>query len=167
MPEGTELEIKDSEITMKANGKENSRVFKTKGISFKKTDKGLEVEATPAKRSMNARLKTIVGHLQNMAKGLQEEYEYNLTIVFSHFPMSVNVKGDVLEINNFAGEKKPRFSKILSGTTVTIKGKDVVVKGIDKETVGQTAANMESATKVKNRDRRIFQDGIFIVSKGK
>ena len=43
---------------------------------------------------------------------------------------------------------------------------DVTVTGSDREKVGQTAANIERACKIKKRDRRVFQDGIYIVSKG-
>ena len=41
-----------------------------------------------------------------------------------------------------------------------------MVRGIDKEKVGQTVANIERATKVKNRDIRVFQDGIYRISRG-
>ena len=41
----------------------------------------------------------------------------------------------------------------------------IVVSGIDKEAVGQTAANIERCTTVKGRDRRVFQDGIYLLSK--
>ena len=116
---------------------------------------------------MNAKLRTLISHLHNMAKGLNQEFEYKLAIVYSHFPMSVNVKSDKVEINNFAGEKKQRTATILQNVKVEVKGKDVFVKGHSKEAVGQTAANLENATKVRGRDRRIFQDGIFIVSKAK
>ena len=39
-------------------------------------------------------------------------------------------------------------------------------KGNNVEDVGQTAANLERATVVKGRDIRVFQDGIYVVSKG-
>ncbi len=167
LPEGVQAEVTGTKVTLKSGSNENTRVFKVKGIEIRKTDMGLEIEATPAKRKMNAKLKTVVSHLHNMAKGLDQEFEYKLAIVYSHFPMSVNVKGNVVEINNFAGEKKVRQAKILPGVQVEVKGKDVSVKGHSKEAVGQTAANLETSTKVRGRDRRIFQDGIFIVSKGK
>jgi large subunit ribosomal protein L6 len=49
---------------------------------------------------------------------------------------------------------------------VDIKGENITLTAIDKEKVGQTAANIERATKVKNRDIRVFQDGIYIVKRG-
>ena len=64
------------------------------------------------------------------------------------------------------GEKKPRVAKILDGVSVEIKGDLILVKGIDKEKVGQTVANIELATRVKNRDVRVFQDGIYRISRG-
>jgi large subunit ribosomal protein L6 len=39
------------------------------------------------------------------------------------------------------------------------------VKGVDKEAVGQTAANIEQATKVRRKDPRKFLDGIYIYEK--
>ena len=42
---------------------------------------------------------------------------------------------------------------------------EVTVTGIDKENVGQTAANIERCAVVKNRDRRVFQDGIYLLNK--
>ena len=167
LPENVQVEVDGSKVTLAGNGNENSRAFKVKGISFKKIENGIEVEATPAKKKMDAKLKTVIGHLNNMAKGLSKNFEYNLTVVYSHFPMNVAVKGNLVEINNFTGEKKPRISKILPGVTVEIKGKNVTIKGHKKEDVGQTAGNLEKATRLVGKDRRIYQDGIYIVNKGK
>jgi large subunit ribosomal protein L6 len=50
---------------------------------------------------------------------------------------------------------------------VEIRGQEVIVEGIDKEECGQTAANLEQATKIKDKDPRVFQDGIYIVEKPK
>ena len=38
-------------------------------------------------------------------------------------------------------------------------------RGSDRDGVAQTAANIEQATIVRNRDRRIFQDGIYLIEK--
>ncbi len=85
--------------------------------------------------------------------------------VFAHFPIKTSVEGDAFIIQNFLGERSPRTAKILEGVTVEAKGENVTVSGIDKEKVGQTTANIERATKVKKRDIRVFQEGVYIISK--
>ncbi|MCK4332660.1 MAG: 50S ribosomal protein L6, partial [Thermoplasmatales archaeon] len=59
----------------------------------------------------------------------------------------------------------PRKAKILENVKVETMGDNVTVSGIDKEKVGQTAANIERSTKVKHRDIRVFQDGVYLISK--
>lgn len=165
LPEGFKAEISGSTVAVTGNGKENSRRFKANGISFQKQDSHITVVGRPVSRKMNALVNTISSHINNMIVGLQTEYTYKLSIVYSHFPMNITVKGKVVEINNFVGEKKARTAKILPGATVTVKGKEVLVKSHDKEAAGQTAANLERASRVKGKDIRIYQDGIFIVEK--
>lgn len=68
-------------------------------------------------------------------------------------------------INNFLGEKQPRVARILEGVTVKIGNDEVILTGIDKEKVGNTAANIERATRITKRDPRVFQDGIYITER--
>ncbi len=105
-------------------------------------------------------------HVNNMFKGVTEGFEYHLKILYAHFPMKVSVKGDRVVIENFLGERSPRYAKIHGDAKVEIKGDTVIVKSVNKEHAGQTAANIEKATRIKNRDPRVFQDGIYIVKKG-
>ena len=78
----------------------------------------------------------------------------------------MSVKGNTFVVNNYFGEKVPRNAEILSGVDVKVSNKvEVTVTGIDKELVGQTAANIEKCATVKNRDRRVFQDGIYLINK--
>ena len=100
-----------------------------------------------------------------MFKGANEGFEYKLKILYSHFPMKVDVKEDNLVVDNFLGEKHSRKAKLIQGVEVKINGQDVNVTGIDKEKVSQTAANIEQATRIKNLDPRVFQDGIYITEK--
>ena len=105
-------------------------------------------------------------HLNNMVKGVTEGFTYKLKVLYSHFPMTVEVKGREFVVNNYFGERVPRRADILEGVDVKVQNKtEVVVSGINKESVGQTAANIERSTTVKNRDRRVFQDGIYLISK--
>ncbi len=109
---------------------------------------------------------TWAAHINNMIKGVTEGFEYHMKLVYSHFPVKISVKGDTFVIENFLGEKKPRTAKILDGVKVNIDKDIVKISSIDKEKAGQTAANIERATKIKGYDIRVFQDGIYIIKKG-
>ena len=109
---------------------------------------------------------TIKAHTKNMIKGVTEGFEYKMKTVFSHFPIKTSVEGNEFIIQNFLGERSARKAKILDGVKIDIKGEDITVHGINKEKVGQTVANIEKATSVKRRDTRVFQDGVYRISKG-
>ncbi len=100
-----------------------------------------------------------------MIIGVTDGFECKLKIVYAHFPMQVKAEGNTLVIGIFLGEKKPRVAKILGETKVKVNGNEVVISGINKEDVGQTAANIEQKTKIKRFDPRTFQDGIYIVQR--
>jgi large subunit ribosomal protein L6 len=101
--------------------------------------------------------------INNMIIGVEEGFTYKLKIVFAHFPISVKVKGKEIHVENFFGERSPRISKIIGeDTKVKVLAEDVLVEGPSLEDVSQTAANLESSTKVKNKDHRVFLDGLYI-----
>ncbi|MFH1240524.1 MAG: 50S ribosomal protein L6 [Candidatus Diapherotrites archaeon] len=167
VPEGIECEIQKKTVTVKKGDKTITKTFDMIGVVFKKEGNRVQISTKYPKKKTAAMLKTAAAHLKNMINGLQEEYVYKLAIIYSHFPMTVTVKDGFLEINNFAGEKKTRKAKIMANTKVEVKGKEVTVRSHNKENAGQTTANIESATKVKGKDKRIFQDGIWITEKPK
>ncbi len=68
----------------------------------------------------------------------------------------------MIEVKNFLGEKGTRKTKVVGNCKVYIDKDVIKVEGVDVEEIGQTAANIERACKLKGRDRRIFQDGIFL-----
>lgn len=112
-------------------------------------------------------LKTFVSHAKNMIKGVQEGYTYKLKIIYTHFPMSVKVEGDKIIIENFIGERGKRIAKKIPGVDVKVEKQEITVSGIDLEAVSQTAANIERATRIVGKDRRVFQDGIYIIKRVK
>jgi large subunit ribosomal protein L6 len=117
----------------------------------------------PRKREIGM-VGTAAGHVRNMMKGVQRGFTYKLKMVYAHFPMSVRFSkpdGKVL-IENFCGEKTPRVVDVVGGVDVTVSGDDILVKGMDLEEVSQTAANIEAATGIKEKDQRVFLDGIYV-----
>lgn len=164
IPEGITVTI-DGGITIKGSKGELSRKFNYSGISIKQEDNNVVLEVNFPKKKDKAMLGTIRSHITNMMTGLTDGFTYNMKIVYAHFPMTVKASGDKVTIENFLGERYPRTAKIVGSAKVQIKGDEVVVTGVNKEDVGQTMANLEQATKIKGRDPRVFQDGIYLVSR--
>jgi large subunit ribosomal protein L6 len=97
--------------------------------------------------------------------GVTKGYTYKVKVVYAHFPITVKTKGKQILVENFVGERSPRIAEIVGDTKVSVEGDDVIVKGVSVEDVGQTAANVELATKIKRKDQRIFLDGLYIYHK--
>ena len=113
-----------------------------------------------------ALVNTIQSVINNMIKGSSKGFTYRLKIVFAHFPITVKIKNREIFVENFFGERSARTSKIIGGDTkVTVEGEDVVITGPNIENVSQSAANLELATRIKNKDSRVFLDGVYIYSK--
>jgi large subunit ribosomal protein L6 len=170
VPEGVEVSIDGMKVTVKGPKGELTRDFSHARNVIIRLDEDEEgkkvvVEAFFANRRLKAMVGTIAAHIANMITGVTKGYRYKLKIVFSHFPITVKVQGDKVLVENFLGEKAPRVAKIMPGVTVKVQKDDVIVEGIDIEAVGQTAANIELATKVQDKDRRVFIDGIYIYEK--
>ncbi len=167
IPEGVEVEIDGGFVKVKGPEGENSRKFKVQKLELKKSEDGKKIIIGNEKSTKREKklMNSITSHIKNMVEGVQEKFEYQLKIVSSHFPITAEVKGNELIIQNFLGEKVPRKSKIPGGAEVEVQKDLIKVKSANKEIAGQTAANLEAATKISNRDRRIFQDGIFIINK--
>ncbi len=167
IPEGVNVEIEGMKVRVSGPKGTLERDFShAKGIILRKEDNKVVIEAFFADKRKKALVGTLAGHIENMIIGVTKGWRYKLKIITTHFPVTVKVSGDEVIIENFLGEKAPRRAKIVGNVKVTVKGKDVIVEGIDIEAVGQTAANIELATKVKDKDRRVFVDGIYIYERG-
>ncbi|WP_297470203.1 50S ribosomal protein L6 [Thermococcus sp.] len=165
IPEGVEVTVENNVVKVKGSKGELQRELKYPGVKiFTEDGKVVIYKEFPRKKDI-AIARTFKAHIANMIKGVTEGFTYKLKVVYSHFPVTVKVQGDEVIIENFLGEKAPRRAKILPGVTVKVRGQEIVVEGIDKEAVGQTAANIEQATRITKWDRRVFQDGIYIVEK--
>jgi large subunit ribosomal protein L6 len=165
IPEGVEVEIDGEKIIVTGKEGTNERQFDLSSLKMEKKNNEIILEDKKATKKEKRRIYTITAHIKNMIKGVQEKFEYTLKICFSHFPITVEVKGNEALIKNFLGEKVPRKAKIPKGAEVNVNGDIIIVKSSDIEIAGQTAANFETATRIPNKDRRVFQDGIFITSK--
>ena len=165
IPEGVEIDAKGHTVTVKANGEDHVREFKSHRLNIETKDNSIILTGSPVNKQTSALLMTVIAHIKNMITGLKLGYNYKMKVTYSHFPMTVEVKEKIVQINNFLGEKFPRKANIVGNTKVAVKGQEVNLTGRKIEDVSQTAANIEQATKVRGKDIRRYTDGIFIVEK--
>ena len=166
LPEGVTATIEGAVLTIKGPKGELSRDYQSSRVSLLQDGAGLLVRTDLPRRKDKALAGTWNAHINNMVKGVTDGFTYNLKAFYSHFPMTLAVNGNTFQVNNYFGERVPRTAHILDNVDVKVSNKvEVTVSGIDKEAVGQTAANIERCTTVKNRDRRVFQDGIYLLNK--
>jgi large subunit ribosomal protein L6 len=166
MPEGVSASLSGGLLTVNGPKGSLSREFTSSRVSLVQDGGGLLVRTDLPRRKDKALAGTWNAHINNMVKGVSEGFSYTLRCFYSHFPMTMAVQGKEFVVTNYFGERVPRRAQILDGVQVKIENKtDIIVSGIDKELVGQTSANIERCTTVKNRDRRVFQDGIYRIAK--
>ena len=166
IPENVELNVASSLIKVKGPSGNNEKRLANPRIRINKENNKLTLTSTNNTKKEKRILKTFKAHIVNLINGVVNPYIYTLKICSGHFPMSVSVSNNKIIIKNFFAEKIPREAKILPNVEVKINGDLVTVKSVDRELAGQTASNIEQACRITTRDRRIFMDGIYIISKG-
>ncbi len=165
LPDGVSARMDGGVLTVEGPKGKLSREFTDPTLRVSVDGREIVIHVDLPKKREKVLMGTWNAHINNMIKGVTDGFRYTLKLVYSHFPVKMSVKGTEFVIENFEGEKSPRKARILPDVKVSVKGDQVVVEGINKEHVGQTAANIEMATRRRGYDPRVFQDGIYIVSK--
>jgi large subunit ribosomal protein L6 len=165
IPDGINIEVEKFKVKVSGTKGTLEKDFYSpifaKEVAIKKTDNKIMISSESKRKKVKAMVGTIESIILNMAEGVKEGFSVKLKMVYMHFPFTVKITGKEILVNNFLGEKTPRKTKIVGDCKVEISGDEIVVTGISKDDVGQTAANLEKLTWIKARDRRVFQDGIF------
>ncbi len=165
LPQEVSAVYEDSILTVKGPKGEISKKMRYPFVYIKVDGSKIIIGTNHFSQKEKKIISTYEAHANNLVKGVTEGFEYKLAIVYAKFPMTVGLSGSKFEVKNLLGEKVPRTFEIPSDVKVEIKGKEIVVSGIDKEKTGQVAARIEQLTKITHLDRRVVQDGIFITKK--
>ncbi len=164
VPSGIECSLESDILTARKGSSLVKRSFSVPGVVLILKDNKIIISCK-GNKSLFKTLKSLSAHIKNIFQGLQEPFTYILESCNVHFPMTMKLDSNVLTISNFLGEKTPRKAAIEQNVNVEIKGQKIFIRSPDKEAAGRTVSNIEYATKVRNRDRRVFQDGIFLVER--
>ena len=162
VPDNVNISLDGKKVNVKGTKGSLTRDFSFATVAIEGEGKNIRIWAKWPRKKEAALVGTIASHIQNMITGVTKGYTYKLKIVFSHFPISVKLQGKSILIENFTGERRARSIDIIGDVKVKIEPDDIIVEGIDLEHVSQTAANIEQATRVRNKDPRVFLDGIFV-----
>ena len=166
IPEGVKVTLDGNHhITVKGpNGKITKDFSHVRGIKVSIEGKKIIFSTNFPKSGTLALTKTIINLIKNLINGVQTNYKYICKVCYSHFPCTVEVKPDKKEIHvvNFLGERAPRVTHYLDNVEVKVEGEDVILIGPDKETLGQTAANIQKCCRIRKKDPRVFQDGVYL-----
>ncbi len=166
IPSGINVALDGNEIIFSKDNKEVKRILNNR-INVNVEGNKIVLSSKKATKREKKILYTLKAHIKNAFEGLTKGFRYKLQAVSVHFPMTVEVDktNNQILVKNFLGEKKPRVITIIKGVEVKVNKEHIEVESADIEKAGQVAANIEKGTKIRFRDRRIFQDGIFITEK--
>ena len=167
IPEGVTVSVNKHMISFEGPLGKTFKSFRSIPINVEVNEGKVLLTAINQKKRDYAILHTARSIIRNICEGLVTGYTIKMKIVFSHFPITVKVEGKQILIENFQGERAPRITNIVGNTKVVPKGEDVILTGEVWTDITQTAANIELKSKVKNKDHRVFLDGIYAFEKKK
>ena len=165
MPEGISASLETNTFKIKGEKGEITKNFVDPSINTKVEGNKIIFEIPKYTKKQKMLLGTYKAHIKNMFKGVTKGHEYKLKVCSGHFPMNISFNNNLFQIKNLFGEKIPRTLDVSKDVELVIDGDYITVTGIDKNLVSQTAASIEQLTRRSKFDRRIFQDGIYIVNK--
>lgn len=165
IPENVKFEVVGQQLLASGTAGEIKRLYPSARLGIKVKEDEIILTSKIENTRSKSLIKTFRAHILNMLKGAQEPFTYKLIAASVHFPMNLNLTGNKLTISNFLGSKKPRVVALPAGVDITISGKEILLKSPDIELAGMASTRLEQATRLSNKDRRVFQDGIFITEK--
>ena len=162
IPEGVKITQKKNMLEFVGPLGKTFKSFRSIPVKIEIVEGKVLLKAVGFRKKDYSILHTARSIIRNICEGLVKGYTIKMKVVFAHFPITVKINGKKILIENFQGERAARITKIVGNTKVIPKGEDVVLTGEVWTDITQTAANIELKTRVKNKDHRVFLDGIYI-----
>ena len=167
IPSDCQVSLDKKTITITGPKGTLKRSFPEPQTAFNMEGNELVVSTHINRKRARALVGTVIAHVRNMMLGVQLGYEYEMKIVYSHFPITVEVQDKTMIIKNFIGERGLRKARIVGDVDIRITEDEIFISGVDIEHVSQSAANIQQACKIRDKDRRVFLDGIYVIRKRK
>ena len=186
VPEGVTVSLNRHMLVVDGPRGRAIKSFRKIPVNIGVSGDAVSLRAGGSRKRDYAILNTARSLVGNLCQGVVEGYTVKMKIVYAHFPVTVQekddeiaalkndnirltgevkVQGDSVLIENFQGERAPRVARIHGSAKVDPQGDDVIVTGHVLTDVTQTAANIQLKTRIKNKDHRVFLDGIYVYDK--
>lgn len=143
IPENVNVNVENNVVTVKGP-KGELTLNLVKNINVEVVDNTVIVKPLKEDKFTHAMHGTTNANIQNMIEGVSEGYKKGLEIVGVGYKF--NAQGSKLTIS--AGYSHPVVMEVPTGLTVTqISNTEIEIAGIDKEKVGEFAANIRKVRK--------------------
>ena len=167
IPEQVTVTLKKSMLGVSGPLGKTFKSFKKIPVLIEINDKKVSIKTSGNRKKEYAIMNTVRSIIRTLCEGVINGYTIKMKIVYAHFPITVKIENDNVLIENFQGERAARTARIHGQTKVVSKGDEIVLTGPVLSEVSQTAAEIEQKTRIKNKDHRVFLDGIYISSQSK
>lgn len=144
IPAGVQIDIADNKVTV-SGPKGKMEIIHAYEVKVEKSDDVINVEKKQSSRRAAAMWGTTNRLISNMIEGVTEGFEKKLELNGVGYRMAV--KGNNLELA--LGFSHPVQMAIPEGLTATIEGNALTISGIDKQKVGQFAAEIRELKPVE------------------
>ncbi len=165
LPQGVSARIESQFLMFKGpKGEAQKKLYAPKVKLSVENGKILFLAEKATKREKKL-VMSFVSHAKNLVMGVTEGFRYRMKICSGHFPITATAKEGEFTVKNFLGERAPRVMKLRSDVKISVEGSEIAIESTNIESAGQTAADIEQLCRIRNRDLRIYQDGIWIIEK--
>ena len=142
IPEKTEVKFTEGILTVKGPLGELSKKVRSE-VSIDVKDGVVVVNPVKQTRFAKALWGTYASHVSNMVKGVNEAFEKKLVVEGVGYRVAVEGKNIILNV----GYSHPVSLELPEGIEATVEKNKIKLKGINKETVGEFAANIRAVRK--------------------
>jgi len=166
IPSGVEIDIQGNLITVRGGLGSNERRFNDSLLKLSKEGSSISIGPSEYKALRKKALMAVnsfAKELRNDIDGVRKHFEVKMEGISAHFPMTFEAKENIVSIKNMLGERYPRSAKIVGDTKIEVKDKNLRIYGTRLDDVTQTAANIKKVCKIRKKDIRVFQDGVYYI----
>jgi large subunit ribosomal protein L6 len=177
VPQGVKVHVVGKRVRVEGPlGSVEKDFSHAKNVNITQEDGKIVLEAFNADKKTYSVVNTLASKIENMIVGVEKGFRYKMKIVYAHFPMNVKVddKNGIVIIENFLGRRGKITTRLMPGVKVKVDKEDVIIEGVDKDAVAQTAASIYEVTRLRGKYRMSphgreggpgILDGIYLYAK--